>query len=172
MRGLLVALIILISTAAHAQDWGHRPHRFDRSDHPNFKEMREHHQDFMRELDLTDQQRDQLKELRGEKGAMRDRMEELRNKREDLQGALRDKQVSDDEVRRRAKELSDRQHQLMDQRIENLIKLRKVLTPDQMEKILERIDERRQEFGKHRRPPGEPQEEGDRREFDDNYRLP
>jgi len=99
------------------------------------------------ELNLSDEQLAKLKELREERKKMREGMLNLRQEHQDFKQMLRDYKSDDNAIRARAAKLSDEQATLQKDRIENILKLRKILKPEQFAKLLDKIQEKKQQLG-------------------------
>lgn len=129
-----IALLVLIPLSASAQGpWAER------------REQRPAGGGFLRDLDLKPEQVEKLRELKGGRAEMRDQMQDLRSEREKLMQMVRDRNVSEDQIRSEAKALSGKRAKLENDRIERLLQLRKTLTPDQLNRVLDKIRDKMQE---------------------------
>lgn len=98
-------------------------------------------------IEMTSIQRDQLRELRNEKAETRAMREQLISERGRLFGLLMNKQVSRDEVITQVQRVNEMMAQMNVRRAELLLKVREVLTPEQ----LSVMEKRRKEWrAKHR----------------------
>lgn len=97
---------------------------------------------FLGDLDLEPEQIEKLRELRGSGAQMRGGMSELREKREKLMKLVRDPNASDDQIRAAANEMAEQRVQMERQRIDKLLQLRHVLSPEQLGRVLDKIKER------------------------------
>ena len=134
MRVVITTLLLLLPAVASAQP-GH-----EHGEHKPWKRG-----EFAKELNLTDEQRNKLKELHEARQKMKQSGDEMQAKREELGQLLRDKNVGEDEIRKRARELNEQQNKMAAERIENLLKMRRVLSAEQFGKFLDGMKERMQE---------------------------
>ncbi|MEA3489379.1 MAG: Spy/CpxP family protein refolding chaperone [Candidatus Omnitrophota bacterium] len=102
-------------------------------------------------LDLSPKQREQLKELRREnREMMKALMEELRDTRHDLSEELQETYSSRKKIKRVVSDMKKLQAKQIDQRVDNFLDMKKILTPDQFEEFMELKEERKH----HRRDHG------------------
>lgn len=120
-------------------------------------------------LGLTEQQRDQISEIRGsrterEKSRLQERLAHI-----ELKEAIENGKVGDDEIMKKVRELNSMMAKRNEERVKNLLAVRKILTPEQREKIKKFREEHpgkmRERFGagQGRRMGGGPR--GERGEF-------
>jgi Spy/CpxP family protein refolding chaperone len=139
LRAKLVLAVVLVSSlacgvrAAENEGAGHR------------EQVREHVREFMRDLDLTPDQKRELAELlRGRGEEARQTVEELREKRDRLADAVTGDDPEPRAIRRAARSLAEA---LTDRAVrlhENVPAVREILTGEQRAKIAARRAEREQ----------------------------
>ena len=113
---------------------------------------------FAEELALTPEQREAMKaQKETSKAKMQEAQEELRTSRkalhEELQKPETDRTAIDNIVYR----MKEAQGQLIDQRVDSFLAMKKILTPEQFQKMGEMKEDRKKEWGekKARKGPGE-----------------
>lgn len=139
MRNKLIAIAIvtavLFSQAAFAEQG------------PKDADFEKHHDKIMKQLNLTPEQEKQLKDYREqEKAEIKKEFGELKAKREELRSQLNNPQVSENTIRQTAGQLEAMQAKMMARRIDSILYMRKVLTPEQFTKFQELTKEKRGEF--------------------------
>lgn len=87
-------------------------------------------------LDLTEQQKQELEELRDPDTA-RPLMIEAKEERDQLNSMLRDKSVSAEDILRQAEKVNSTQHTLIMFKLRQLLKVREVLNEDQLRNLIE-----------------------------------
>lgn len=144
-RALFLAAF-LISTPALA----------DRQDGPRGKAGQ-----FFKELDLSQQQREQMRGLRPQRERMQELGAEMRKQRRELGDMLRSESKSDAEVMEGVEALNKTLSDLNVTRVKNMLEMRRILTPQQREKARDMLRKKWQErrdsegkegrdwFGKH-----------------------
>ncbi len=103
-------------------------------------------QQFFEELNLTQEQKDKLKNLRAGRTGKREEMRGLREAKEHFEARIKDYSVSESDLRNEAKQLSALHTEMQQKRLEHLLELRKILTSEQLGKFMERIHQKRAEF--------------------------
>ncbi len=105
-------------------------------------------------LNLTAQQEQQIRELQKSNFERAKQLrDELRDKRNAL-GEELNKQSSDmNKVKALAADIKDIEGRLIDQRVESVIKMKEILTPEQYQKFQNTMKERRGDWKKRRRMP-------------------
>lgn len=88
------------------------------------------------EIGMTQEQRNKVKTLRQEnRSKMRKIRQELREKRQELKEEFQKDNLSEPAIYRLAVDVKELTGQLVDQRVENVIEARKVLTAEQFKKL-------------------------------------
>lgn len=96
-------------------------------------------------LGLSKEQRDKLHDLRENNREMRDQMRKMRYLKESVEEAIRDPEAREQEILKKADELAALQSDLTKRRVQRLLELRKVLTPQQMNQLGEALDDKREQ---------------------------
>lgn len=128
------------------------------------KEKRQKIESIMQELNLTPQQKAQIESQRNEQREQNKQLRTLLSeKRKELKQEL-EKAVSDRaQIERIAEELKEIQSQRLDQRINSILKMKEILTPEQYEKFRQKTRSLMKQKGKrmnaHRLFQGEQKEE-------------
>jgi Spy/CpxP family protein refolding chaperone len=115
------------------------------------QKMKEKREGFFKELGLTDEQKKALeahkdqhrKEMKELVQSMRDQMKQMR---EELQ---KDK-LDMGKINQIQSQLKTTQAQMMDHRLQGILEVRKILTPDQFKKFSEKMEEGREHWGGHK----------------------
>ncbi len=104
-------------------------------------------QDMTEKLDLSEGQREQLKAHRDQqKARMKELKEELRTNYKTLRKELENYDSDERIVKGTAAKLKTIQAQLLDQKVDNFLAMRKILTPEQFRKMSELREERREQW--------------------------
>lgn len=117
-----------------------------------FQDRRAMHQKLMDDLNLSQEQRDKLKGLReGRREGMKSLHEEMRNKRSEIWKMMQDKKASEDQILAEVRKANELQGKLSEERVKNLLKMREVLSDEQLSKLSGILQERRKEMfgGEH-----------------------
>ena len=107
------------------------------------KAMREAFQD----LKLSEEQKGKLKALREQKKEGRGKKEELRAKRQELMALLKSPGVSEREALAKVDEVNRLQAESNVARVKHMLELKKILTPEQFEKLRGKVQERMEHGG-------------------------
>lgn len=95
------------------------------------------------ELNLSQEQQDQMKALRTKsKDAHKAEREEFRTKKNELNDLLKASSVDKKAIDTKIKEISALTEEKMQNRVEHLLKVKEILTPEQFEKFLQMKEER------------------------------
>ena len=101
-------------------------------------------QNFMKELDLTDEQQQQMQELRKEtKERMKELREAMKENRNALHNELQKTDVNTRTINKITSEIKDLQGQKIDYMVDNVIQMKEILTPEQFEKLSEMREKRK-----------------------------
>ncbi len=111
------------------------------------------------DLNLTPEQQTQMKTLRENRQGMRDRHENLRDKRNEILNLLKEPKSDESKVLALVEEVNKLDAELNTARVKNMIAMKKILTPDQFIKFTDHIREHMQRHGKDGRGP---ERDGDR----------
>ena len=137
-KSFLVSALLLVSVAASAEG----PRQFEgRGFGAGGGQGRGR---FLEELDLSPEQRSKLQDLRGERGAKWEAMREMREARDRFDAKLKDYSISEAKLRAEANKFATLHSQMQAQRFEHLLELRKILSPEQLGKFIDKMHERRQ----------------------------
>ena len=107
------------------------------------KAMRQAFQD----LKLSEEQKGKLKALREQKKEGRGKKEELRAKRQELMALLKSPGVSEREALAKVDEVNRLQAESNVARVKHMLELKKILTPEQFEKLRGKVQERMESRG-------------------------
>jgi len=101
-------------------------------------------QNFMKELDLTDEQQQQMQELRKEtKERMKELREAMKENRNALHNELQKTDINTREIKKITSEIKDLQGQKIDYMVDNVIQMKEILAPEQFEKLSEMREKRK-----------------------------
>jgi Spy/CpxP family protein refolding chaperone len=101
------------------------------------------------ELGLTQEQKDQLKAAREEEGAkVKPLREQVRVKREELRKVFEGAAIDKAQAYALSDAITSLEDELMHLRVDNIISLKQILTPDQFKKMQEKIKKRHAEMGR------------------------
>ncbi len=96
---------------------------------------------FFNRIDASDEQREKLSKIMADtQDETRPAREELRRSLLDLNDMMADSKTSDEAIKNKVKELREKREKLQDRRLSALLEARKVLTDEQKEQIRERIN--------------------------------
>lgn len=113
---------------------------------------------FLEDLDLTPEQSKKMKELRANKKDFKEEMESIKSLREEMENLLNDPNSSDSEVLAKSKALGEQMSKIHENRINNILAMKKILTPEQFSKLSSKMREKKQEhrekFKDHAREGG------------------
>jgi Spy/CpxP family protein refolding chaperone len=117
-----------------------------------YKAWKQRHEDFIKELGLTQEQQDKLDALRkAHREENKDLREALKEKRQALKKELA-KPVSDNNaISAIATEMKDIQAQLIDNRINNILQVKEVMTPEQYQKFQQKCESAKEKFGSRKK---------------------
>ena len=102
------------------------------------------------ELNLTEEQKTKLKELRQNKDKGKEKFKEVFEARNSLQKLLKDPNASEQQILSEFEKSSKLMQQAQAERIQNMLKIRKILTPEQLNKFLEMKSEFKDKFKEKR----------------------
>lgn len=108
--------------------------------------------DLLQQLNLTPEQTRQIAEIRQRsKGKMQQTRQNLRQARQELNQMIGSQQASDRDIQEKFRQVQNLQQDMSNLRMENLIAIRRVLTPEQRQQYATLMQQRRQQRGPHRR---------------------
>lgn len=140
--GALLTAVLVGPSLAHAEWDG--PRHGDKA----FKEkMKEHRLEMQKELGLTKEQQEKLDANRK---AQKEQMQVLRKTKQEKMEALRQElqkeQMEEAKINQLNGEIKQLQSQLSDLRINSVMEVRKILTPEQFKKFNAKMEKRRHEM--------------------------
>lgn len=95
---------------------------------------------WLRDLNLTPEQTRQIEAIQEQsRGRVRDRLQNLRQTMDELQG-LMGSNATESQLRDRFRQFQDLQRELAEQRFNELLAIRKVLTPEQRQQLRTRME--------------------------------
>jgi Spy/CpxP family protein refolding chaperone len=105
---------------------------------------------WIEELDLTEEQVTQIRAIReGSQDEMQALHDQLRAERE-VMHTLMSGTATDDELRSQHQKVQALHQEVGDQRFENMLAVRAVLTPEQRAELGDRMEQRREQFRQNR----------------------
>jgi periplasmic protein CpxP/Spy len=108
-------------------------------------------EDLLQQLNLTPEQTRQIAEIRQRsKGKMQQTRQNLRQARQELNQMIGSQQASDRDIQEKFRQVQNLQQEMANQRMENLIAIRRVLTPEQRQQYATLMQQRRQQRGPRR----------------------
>jgi Spy/CpxP family protein refolding chaperone len=153
MRGthriIVVAAVVVLSLVLTGVSFAAAPFQKERGMSHECREK-----EMSKALNLTAQQEQQIRELQKSNFERSKQLRaELRDKRNAL-GEELNKQSSDmSKVKALAADIKDIEGRLIDQRVESVIKMKEILTPEQYQKFQNTMNEKRGDWKKRRRMP-------------------
>lgn len=155
MIAVLGAALVLSSPAVYAA-WA--PSQKDAVKTKEVKEKWEaKRQELYKKLDLTDDQKKALEENKNQNREQTKALfQSIKDKKEQMRQELQSGQLNMDKINQLQNELKASQAQMLDSRLQGILEIRKILTPDQFKKFMAHMEEQK-EHGKHER--GEHKEE-------------
>jgi len=127
---LMFAVLFMPVLPVHAQDQEGR--KFDK------KDWEEKVNKMYDKLDLSEEQRQALKKNKeGHRDEMQSLREEIKAKRESLQAEMQKADFNADKVKSINEEIKALQNKMSDQRLEGVLEVREILTPEQFSKFNE-----------------------------------
>lgn len=100
---------------------------------------------FFKDLDLTQEQRTQLRALKDKRQDTRGSWSEMKGQRDELRQLLADPNVDESEIRRRAEQMREKQAKMFSQRLDNMLEVRRIVGPEKFGKMADKFRERMQE---------------------------
>ena len=128
LRGLVFGVFFLFSVAHAAEPDGKRGF----GSRPNIRET-------LQDLNLTKEQKEEMFSMRENRTKMRSLVETMQSNRRALIEDLKDPKISDDALRAQGEKLRDLATKVMEQRLENALRLRSILTPQQFQEFLDKM---------------------------------
>ena len=117
--------------------------------HKGHKEGKGDKEGFLKDLNLTPQQKDQMKADREQNaGKMKELRETTRAKRTELKAEFDKPTVDTARVNAIATELKTLEGQKVDMMVARLLSLKKILTPEQFQKMQEKMEKKKEEWSK------------------------
>jgi Spy/CpxP family protein refolding chaperone len=111
--------------------------------------MRAGHHAFFKDLNLTDEQRSRLDEKKKtDKEKMKAAFDAIRAKRELLREECQKADMDVAKAKQINEELKTLEAQMLDQRLQSIVEVRQILTPEQLKKFNEKMAERKTGSGK------------------------
>lgn len=96
-----------------------------------------------RDLNLNDEQRQQMKQLFEQRKELRSQKESQQEERRALRDLIQNDNISDEEIMRRVETLNAQQSELNRARMQQLLEMRRILTPEQRQRARQIMEERR-----------------------------
>lgn len=104
----------------------------------------------IKKLGLTDEQQDKVQSIRMNAEKEKIKIEaELRIKQIDMQEQMEKKSVNEKEISKLIDAISDLQKKMLENRIKTMLALKKILTPEQQEKLKKFMEQRMEKFGQN-----------------------
>ena len=107
---------------------------------------------FMDELGVTPEQKAKLKDLKESKQDLPTEFEGIKKLKAEMENLLKDPNSSESDVLTKSKELGDKISQIHENRIKHLLAMKKILTPEQFSKLLDKMHDKfdgmKPKFGK------------------------
>lgn len=110
--------------------------------------------EFMNDLNLTPEQQQKLRDLRGKGAGMRERHEEMRSKRQKLIDLIKVPGSDEATIFALVEEVNKLHAAMNTDRVKRMLAMKKILTPQQFTTLSERIREHTQEHFKQGERPG------------------
>ena len=147
LRYVFMALVLVqISTTAFAQDFEKHGGHHSFSDQPMLNDgeasMGQKIEMFFKILDLDPEQKEQLKDLIKERQNLKEQMQSVQKERLELNRLLRSSVSSDTEIRQQADVFAKLMQKVNNERLNNLLKIKKILRPEQFERLMAKLEQR------------------------------
>lgn len=97
---------------------------------------------FFKDLDLSQEQRDQLRALKDKRQDMRGSWSELRNEKDELHKLFSDPNIDEAELSKRANEFRERQSEAFAQRLDHMLEVRRIVGPEKFGQIADKFREK------------------------------
>lgn len=144
---IVITILGLVFIASSAYVEGSNSDKYNSEEWKAKKEAR--FEKMQKELNLTPEQAQRLKELRNQHREKRKNgWKDIRAKRQKLQEELQKPKLNEARVRQIHNELKALKAQKADQRLERILEVRKILTPEQFSKFMELTKKFKGERGK------------------------
>jgi len=115
---------------------------------PRDGKMQAKHDEFFKDLGLTDEQKKSLEDNRSKnRKAMQAMAQTMRDKMAQMHQELQKDNLDTGKVNQIQGELKTLQSQMMDQRLAGILEVRKILTPDQFKKFSQKMEDKRKHWG-------------------------
>ena len=115
------------------------------------EKMQAREEQLYKELNLSDEQKKLLEDNKAQhRGQMKTLFERMKEKKDALRMELQKDKLDTGKITQMNNELKKVQAQLLDQKLEGILAVRKILTPEQFKKFSANMDEPREHF-KHRK---------------------
>ena len=139
---LSAALMLLAASTSYAVPDFKGPRREGKEE----KVHEKIYQDMTEKLDLSEEQKEQLNTHRGrQKARMKELKKELKTTHEALRKELKNCDSDESAIKSTVTRLKKVQAQLLDQKVDNFLAMREILTPEQFRKMNELREERRKQ---------------------------
>ncbi|MFC1644195.1 Spy/CpxP family protein refolding chaperone [Candidatus Omnitrophota bacterium] len=126
---------------------------FEGSEGKKGKDHEKYFQEMIDKMDLSKEQREQFKTHREEqKAQMKELKDALKEKRKALHAELKNYDSDESTIKSTVAELKTIQGQMLDQKVNSFLGMKKILTPEQFQKMNELRDEKRKQ--KHEKMQG------------------
>ena len=142
----LVALLLgtlLVAAPLAAEPRGFGEHGGPAGGHGKFGEI-------FKELGLSPEQRSKLKDFRDKHGGPGENFQKMKDQKEELMKILRDPRSSDEDIRRQVEKMNADFVAMGKERAERTIELRRILTPEQFQTFLTKMEETKDKFRERR----------------------
>lgn len=145
----VVSVLMLLSGVSYAQPSGGTDTKQEKA-WAEKKEARR--QELYKDLNLSDEQKKALEENKSKgREQMKALFTDMRAKREAIRQELQKDTLDMAKIDQINGELKNLQAQLLDHRLEHILAVRKILTPEQFKKFISKMEEKSQEWkGKHK----------------------
>lgn len=147
---LSVALMFLAASTAYAMPGfdgsqrGEKGPGFEGDEAKNGKGPEKHFQDMTEQLDLSKEQKEQLKtHYDQQKVRMKETGEALKTSRKALRDEMQNYNSDESTIKNTTAELKALQAQMLDQKVDGFLAMREILTPEQFQKMNDLREERR-----------------------------
>ncbi len=145
--GIAACLIIFVSALSVSVTYAQTDGKEVRSENSSGKKMETRRQEIYKDLNLNDEQKKLLEENRNKrKERTKDLTNEIKAKREALRQELQKDQLNMEAINKINDDLKTTQAQMMDYRLEGILEVRKILTPEQFKKFMNKTDQRADHF--------------------------
>ena len=144
---LIIAMLIIPSSLISAASYD----KSSRKENSPASNMETKRQELYKDLNLSEEQKNLLEENRkSHREEMKSILNQMKEKREAIRNELQKDELNIGRISQINNELKILSAQMLDGKLEGILKVRKILTPEQFKKFMTKIDQRQEHFSQKR----------------------